>query len=55
MEATTAKARGAVNILLKRGADVNGKDKDDWTASKEALLTGCADIVAMLEKAGAKE
>jgi len=54
MEATTAKARGPVKILLERGADVNAKDNDDWTALNEALLTGCADIISMLEKAGGK-
>jgi len=54
MEATTAKARGAVKILLERGADVNAKDNDDWTVLNEALLTGCADIISMLEKAGGK-
>ena len=44
-----------VGILLARGADVNAKDMEGWTAMRYARGFGRADIVELLAKAGARE
>ncbi|MGA2093146.1 MAG: ankyrin repeat domain-containing protein [Sedimentisphaerales bacterium] len=44
-----------VNLLLEKGAEVNVKDNNGKTALGMAKLRSYADIVQLLEKAGAKE
>ena len=44
----------AVKLLIKSGANVNAKDKDNWSVLQQALVSGCSTIVNDLEKAGAK-
>ncbi len=44
-----------VGILLARGADVRAKDMEGWTAMRYARGFGHADIVELLDKAGARE
>jgi hypothetical protein len=44
-----------VKLLLERGADVNGADKNGNTAISEAASKGCdRELMRMLIKAGAK-
>jgi ankyrin repeat protein len=44
-----------VRLLIRKGADVNAKDQDGWTALKRAQKRGSAEIVEMLKAHGAKE
>jgi ankyrin repeat protein len=44
-----------VRLLLKKGADVNAKDKDGWTALKRAQKRGATEIMELLKAHGAKE
>jgi ankyrin repeat protein len=44
-----------VKLLLQKGADVNAKDQDGWTALKRAQERGAKEIVEMLKAHGAKE
>lgn len=45
-----------VKLLLEHGgADINAKDKDDWTALKRAKKRGSKEIVELLKAHGAKE
>ena len=43
-----------VNELLAKGADVNVKNNNGWTALHEASMKGHGDIVQLLKKAGAR-
>jgi uncharacterized protein len=44
-----------VKTLLDKGADVNAKDQDGWTALKRAQKRGSTEIVELLKAHGAKE
>jgi hypothetical protein len=44
-----------VKLLLEKGADVNAKDKDGWTALKRAQKRGAVEIVELLKTHSAKE
>ena len=44
-----------VKTLINAGADVNARDKEDWTALNYASWKGHMKIVQALEAAGAKE
>lgn len=44
-----------VKLLLARGADVNARNQEGWTALKRARKRGEQDIVAILMRYGAKE
>jgi ankyrin repeat protein len=55
MEAVEARSPAVVRLLVRKGANVNSKDNDEWTALKQALLVGCLDIADLLKKAGATE
>jgi ankyrin repeat protein len=44
-----------VKLLLKKGADVNARDKDGWTALKNASYYGHKEIVELLKSYGAKK
>lgn len=45
----------SVKSLLNKGADMNAKNKNGWTASMLASKNGHTEIVQLLKKAGAKE
>lgn len=55
LEAVPRNDTRKVKLLLAHGADVNHGDRDGWTAYDQALLQGCPEIVAALEKAGATQ
>jgi ankyrin repeat protein len=44
-----------VKLLLEKGAEVNAKDSDGWTALKRAQKRGDTQIVELLKAHGAKE
>lgn len=44
-----------VKLLLEKGADVNARDRDGWTALKRARKRGATEIVNLLRAHGAKE
>jgi ankyrin repeat protein len=44
-----------VALLVKKGADVNARDKNGWTALKRAQIRGSSEIVNILKAHGAKE
>jgi len=44
-----------VKLLLEKGAEVNARANNGFTALGEAKKKGHIDIVQLLEKAGAKE
>ena len=44
-----------VRILLARGADVNARDMEGWTAMRYATGYGYTEIAQLLAKAGARE
>ena len=46
--------KDTVNALLSKGVDVNAKSKHGETAIQSAKDGGHGEIVALLEKAGAK-
>jgi ankyrin repeat protein len=53
LKAVESNDAGKVKLLLEHGADVHHGDRDGWTAYDQALLNGCPEIIAELEKAGA--
>lgn len=55
LEAVELNDARKVKLLLQHGADVNHGDRDGWTAYDQALLQGCPEIIAELEKAGATQ
>ena len=55
MEAARGGHTEVVQILLRAGADVKGRDKNRRTALMWAAEYGHTEIVEMLKKAGAKE
>jgi ankyrin repeat protein len=53
IEAVFGGHKDAVELLLKRGAEVNGQDADGWTALMEAASKGRTQIVKQLLAHGA--
>jgi len=44
-----------VEVLIAYGADVGARDADGWTPLKIAIQRGDANIVSLLERAGARQ